>query len=169
MKKNMMTIVLIALAVVNVTLSAVLVFVVVPSATRTNNLVTKVMQILDLELESVEPTPELTVEDIAVYKMADNLIVNLAKSPGDTKNHYASFPVSLSENKKADDYATMSALVPEYEDIIKEIITEEFANYTIDSVSANKDVIKKEVIKRISELMNSDFIVNISFGNIILE
>ena len=95
--------------------------------------------------------------------------VNLAKSPGDTKNHYASFPVSLSENKKADDYATMSALVPEYEDIIKEIITEEFANYTIDSVSANKDVIKKEVIKRISELMNSDFIVNISFGNIILE
>jgi hypothetical protein len=51
---------------------------------------------------------------------------------------------------------------------IKEIVTEEFAKYTMDEVEANKNVIKQQVITRLSELFQSDFIINVSFGNIIL-
>lgn len=167
MKKNLATILLIAMAFVNLTLSIVLVFVVVPSATKTNKLVTRVMQILDLELESVEPTPELGVEDIEVYTFEQKVTVNLAKSNGDSNDHFAVFSVSLSMDKTNKDYSTKSALVSTNENNIKEIISEEFGKYTADTVLDDKEEIKEAILAQLAEYFNSDFIINISFGDIL--
>ena len=49
MKKNIFTIIIMALAVVNVVLTAVIVFTVVPSMNRTNNLIKQITQVIDLK------------------------------------------------------------------------------------------------------------------------
>lgn len=169
MKKNLPTILLIAMAFVNLTLSIVLVIAVVPAASKTNRAITKVMEILDLELESAEPTPELTVEDIDVYTFADKITVNLAKNANDSSNHYALFSVSLSMNKKNADYTKKKDLISAHETFIKEIISEEFGKYTTDTVLDNKEVIKEAILAGLADEFESDFIVNISFGDILVQ
>ena len=59
----MLTVLVLILCIVNLTLSAYIVFTVVPNAQRTDTLITKILQIIDLELES--PTPE--EEDTQTY------------------------------------------------------------------------------------------------------
>lgn len=169
MKKNLATILLIAMAFINLTLSIVLVIAVLPAADKTNRVVSKVIQILDLELESKEPTPELTVEDIDVHTFADKLTVNLAKTAGDSSQHYALFSVSLSMNKTAEDYSSKKELIAQRETIIKEYISDEFGKYTADTVQDNKEAIKKAVLAKLAEEFDSDFIVNVSFGEILVQ
>ena len=51
MKKNMLAVLILILIIVNITLTAVMMFTVVPNAKQTDNLITRLMQIIDLELE----------------------------------------------------------------------------------------------------------------------
>ena len=55
MKKNILTIVILAMCFVNIVLSAILIFVMIPTANKSIRLVNKVAQIIDLELESRKP------------------------------------------------------------------------------------------------------------------
>lgn len=169
MKKNLVTILLIAMAFMNLTLSVVLVIAVVPAATKTNRAVSKVIQILDLELESAEPTPELEVEDIEIYTFVDKITVNLAQTTGDNNSHYALVSVSLSMNKKSPDYEKKKELVSSRETIIKEIISEAFGKYTRETVLDNKSAIKDAILADLSGEFNSDFIVGVSFGDILVQ
>ena len=118
-------------------------------------------------MESVEPTPELGVEDIEVYTFEQKVTVNLAKSNGDSNDHFAVFSVSLSMDKTNKDYSTKSALVSTNENNIKEIISEEFGKYTADTVLDDKEEIKEAILAQLAEYFNSDFIINISFGDIL--
>lgn len=166
MKKNILTIIIMALTLINVVLSAVIIFAIVPTSNKTNRIITRVAQVIDLELESPENgAAQIAVSDIETYKIADKLTMNLKKS--DKDDHYAIAYVSLSINKKHDDYSELNPLIGQYENEMKEIVTDEFSRYTIDNVRENKDKIKEQVLIRIQELFKSDFIINVSFGNIL--
>jgi flagellar FliL protein len=156
-----------AIVLINTVLTAVLIFVIVPTSNKTNQLVTKVASIVDLELESPDAaTEEIAVSDIATYDIADKLTVNLAKT--DDTAHYALLYVSLSMNMKHPDYESLNPKIAENENAIKEIVTEEFGRYSIDDVTPNKNAIKEAILTRIQELFQSDFIINVSFGNMVL-
>ena len=51
MKKNILTIVIMAATLINLVLSAVMIFSVVPAMNKTSNLVDKVASVVDLEIE----------------------------------------------------------------------------------------------------------------------
>jgi len=166
MKKNILTIIIMAMCLVNITLSAILIFVMVPTANKTLKLVGKVAQIIDLELESPENDVEnLSVSDIETYLFAEKLTCRL-KDSNDGKDHYAVLYLSLSLNKTHDDYEKLQPYIAQYENNIKEIVTDEFAKFTKDEVVDKKEKIKNQVLVRIQELFKSDFIINVSFGNI---
>lgn len=168
MKKNILTIIILAMSLINIVMSAVLIFVVVPTSNKTNNLVSKIASIIDLELESpVAGEAEISVSDITTHPIADKLTINLKES--DDLSHYAVVIVSLSINNKNEEAATLEPFITDNENAIKEIVTEEFSKFTIDEVINNKSVIKENILTRIHELFNSDFIINVSFGNIILQ
>ena len=61
------------------------------------------------------------------------------------------------------DYEELSPIISKYEHNIKEIVSDEFAKYTIDEAKAMKDKIREQVTIRIQELFKSDFIINVSF------
>lgn len=167
MRKNILTIIIMAICLANLALTAVLVFAIVPEANKSVKLINKVAQIVDLELESPENEIEnLNVSDIETYLFEDKLTCRLADR-GDGEEHYAILYLSLSLNKTHDDYEKLQPYVSQYENDIKEIVTDEFAKYTIDEVVDKKDEIKNQVLARIQELFKSDFVINVSFGNII--
>lgn len=166
MKKNILTIIIMIMCLTNIVLSAILIFVMVPTTNKTINLVNKVAEIIDLELGSDDET-NLSVSDIETYLVEERLTCRLAKS--DDFEHYAALYLSLSLNKTHEDYTELQPYVAQYENEMKEIVTDEFAKYTIDEVVENKDKIKDQVLIRIQELFKSDFIINVSFGNIVYQ
>lgn len=171
MKRNMLSIVILALIVVNVILSAIIMFVALPSINRTNKIINKVGSIIDLEKETANSdtaTENISIEDISTYNVEDKLIVYLKQS-SDGSKHYAMLSVTLSINKKHKDTEKYEVLIPQHENSIKEIVTEEFSKYTVENINNNKEAIKNDSLHRIKELFDSDFIINISFGNLTLE
>lgn len=172
MKKNLLTIIILALGILNMILTAVLVFAVVPTTIRTNNLISKVASAIDLELESdseEDGESQVSIEDIEVYDIKDPIIINLKPEANDTTKHYAQVYVSLSLNTKSKDYKTLQPTVEANESAITEIVNDEFAKYTVNNVLDNKEKIKEEILKKVQELFQSDFIISISIGKIVVE
>ncbi len=170
MKKNILAIFILATTVINLTLTAVSLFVVIPSTKRTDNLVKKVVSIIDLELES--PIKGLnddgiSIEDITTHEIND-MTVNLKKS-SDSKAHYAAVNCTLSLNKKAKDYAKKEPLITEQEGYIREVIQTEIGNYTFDTILDNKDNIRTAIQETLNVKFNSDFIVRVSFSSFIVK
>jgi flagellar FliL protein len=174
MKKNMLAILILALCILNVVLGAVIVFTVVPTTVRTNNLITKVSSAIDLELSSSSSSTEtqaavVDVADLEGYPILEDSPLNLKKDVNDTVSHYALVSVSLSLNKKSKDYKSLQPTIETNKSNITEIISDEFSKYTFNNVSDNKENIKVEILRRIQEYFKSDFITNISFGKFITQ
>jgi flagellar FliL protein len=166
MKKNIFTVIIMAITLINTVLLAVLIFAIVPTANKTMKLIDRVNSIVDLELESPEEeAEEISVSDIATYTIADKLTIDLISDDG--KSHYAVVKVSISMNSKNEDYTALSAKMEENELAIKEIVSDEFGKYSKDEVKPNKDIIKDQIIIRLQEYFKSDFIINVSFGDLI--
>jgi flagellar FliL protein len=155
------------MTLINVVLTAVIIFVIVPTSNKTTDLVAKVASIIDLELESPDGDSEdsIAVSDIGTFAVPDKLQINLLST--DDVSHYAIMSVTLSINKKNKDTADLEPLITDNVENIKEIVTDEFSKYSMDNVKENKNIIKQNILTRIQELFKSDFIINVSFGNII--
>jgi flagellar FliL protein len=171
MKKNILTIIILATTLINMTLMIVMLFVFLPNVKQTNNLITKVAQTVDLELENVVVKEDkVSISDIEPYKPTDasGLTINLKKEPGDNKTHYAAVKWSLVLNKNHKDFSKMNPLVEANEGRIKEIIRTEVEKYTINTV--NKETIKDDVLKILQDdVFGSDFIISVSFSDFVTE
>ena len=171
MKRNLLTIIILALGILNMVLTAVIVFAVVPTTMRTNSLISKVASTIDLELEgpSTKDGKQIDIADIEVYQIPEDMTINLKNDANDDKNHYALVSVSLSINTKSEDYKVLQPTIATNQSSITEIINDEFSKYTVSTVTANKENIKAEILERLQELFKSDFIISISVGKLVVE
>lgn len=168
MRKNILTVIIMAITLINTVLLAVLIFAIVPTANKTMKLIDRVNSIVDLELEAPGGEAEvISVSDIATYTIPDKLTINLKSE--DSDSHYAVMKVSISMNSKDEDYTVLSEKMSDNELTIKEIVSDEFGKYTKDEVKPNKELIKNQIIIRLQEYFNSDFIINVSFGDLITQ
>lgn len=169
MKKNILTIIILAISLINTALIAVMIFTIVPAANNTNHLVDKVMSIIDLELENPDGSSNVSVKDIAYYTLTDTVQCSLTSNDG--TDHYLKVDVTLSENKKNEDYADLNGSVSDNEKAMSGIISNVFSQYTKDEVKkqATQDKIKKEILTQIHKLFNSNFIINVTFNNLLVQ
>lgn len=166
MKKNLMTMIILAMGIINVLLTAVIVFTMVPNTIKTNKLIDKVASSIDLEIEPTRESSEnnnVKIEDIEVYPLTEEITINLKEGS------YALVSASLSINTKSKDYKALNSKVATNESSLTEIIRDEFSKYNKDTVLANKDMIKEDIVERIQEYFGSDFIIGISLGKLIVE
>ena len=72
MKKNIFSVIIAALTVINVILTAIMFFVMLPTFQKTNNLITQVASVLNLELdqEDSEGAQDYTLKDLEQYSVA---------------------------------------------------------------------------------------------------
>lgn len=175
MKKNMLTIIVIALCIINLALSAVVVFTVVPTSNKTNALISQVASVIDLELESPDPKYTISMTDLDVVSISGTLMINLKGTEGQKQDPFAIIDeVTIYLNKKAEDYSTYQLVdgaggILSYSTTIQEIITDTVSRYTKDEVQNNRDMVKQEVLSKIQERFGTTTIADISFKNLRLQ
>lgn len=171
MKKNIFSIIILALVVVNLILTAVMMFSVVPASKKSNQLITQVCSALDLELEAnAEETGESTIsiDQIAVYDIADQMTVNLAKD-ADGQDHYAVFSVTISMDTKNDDYETYGSTISEKESLIKSEIINVVSSFTLEQAQSNKSDMQSQILANLQKMFDSDFIIDVAFRDIVFQ
>jgi len=172
MKKNMLTIVVIAVCVLNLVLSAVVVFTVIPTANKTNALISQVASIIDLELESPNPKYEVVMTDLQAVTLSGTLTINLKSVEGQLKDPFVVIDeVTVYLNKKGEDYDDLmgESGITTYGTTIQEIVTDTFSKYTKDEVQNNRDLIKQEILQNIHGRFGTTTISDISFKNLRLQ
>ena len=161
MKKNLMTVIILALVLVNLVLTAILAFTIIPQTRKSN-------QLIDLELEdgSSKDTAAVPVEDIEVYDIEASFTVNLSPS-GDGKDHVAVFSIGLSLNTKSDGYKSIGTEgLKAKETLIKNDINTIVSGYTMEQFREDEQSVKDAILEDLQEMFGSDFIVGVSFSSV---
>lgn len=170
MKKNLMSVIILALVLVNVVLSGIIMFSTVSANKKTVALVDNIASVLELELTDGSNSEEMAetvvaVQDSQVYDIADSMTIALRQS-ADGKDHFAMVEVSFSLNMKHDDYKEFQPLLAERESKIKSVIIDVIGGYTKEEASANVPALQQEILKKVQTLFGSDFIYEAYFRDI---
>jgi len=171
MKKNMLSVLILALLIVNLALTGIMMFSMMSTTKKTNKLIDGISTALSLEVATpdAEDAPDATdvaMEDIEIYQIADQMTIGLAKG-ADGKAHYCLVSVSLSINKKDADYEKYQPTLAAQEDILKDIIFQTVGAHPIEEAESNQDGLRQEILEAIQKQYNSKFVYNIVFRDII--
>lgn len=174
MKKNMISIIILALLIVNIVLTAIMMFSVTNASKKTAALVDNIATALDLELTAQNGGEDAEEEvvpmtDTETYQISDSMTIPLKSGEGDDEDHYCLVSVTLSINTKDKGYKTYGSDLSEQENLIKSEINDTFAQYTVDEAKNNQDQIKQEILERVQTMFDSKFIYNVSFSDIMFQ
>lgn len=169
MKKNLISVIILALLVVNIVLTAIMMFSVTSASRKTAALVDNIATALDLELTA--QTGEAGVQnipmtDIEVYDISEDMTIPL-KAGEDGEAHYCLLSASFSINTKADGYKTYGSDLSAQEKLIMGEINTVFSQYTMEEAKENEMQIKEEILSRVQKMFDSDFIFNVSFSSVV--
>lgn len=173
MKKNLMSVIILALCLVNLILNALIVFVCVPSNKKVNKLVTDIASVLNLELEGADE-PKVKVEDIATFTSSENITVKL-KADGSTNAdgsplvRYAQVGITISMDSSSKEFANINSLISSSEGLINDVIMNVVSNYTAAEIDTPeiKEAIKKEILEKLQKKFGSTCIFSIDFKSLI--
>lgn len=168
MKKSLINILILALVVTNVVLTAVLVFTIVPTMKKTDNLITKIVSAIDLELEyplSGSKETTVSIDKIEVYDIEKQLLINLEKGD-DGLEHYVVLYATLSLDTSHEDYRNYYESLSTKESLITSEIISIVSGYTIDEARGNMADLKAEILLAVQSLYQSEFIIDVSFRDI---
>ena len=111
MKKSLLTVITFALVLINLVLTGLMAFAIVPEVKNVNALISKVASAIDLDMQVANASKgnsNVDLANVSSYTLADKLNINL-KDNGDGKQHFASMSVTLYVNTASDSYSKYSA------------------------------------------------------------
>ena len=128
-----MTVLILALLIVNIGLTSVMLVSIVSTNKKTAQLVDNIATAMNLEL-TVPGTEEVTtvaLTDTEVYNIGDTMTIPLKSEPG-AKQDYIMFDISFSINKKSKDYKTYGSTetMDSYKTLIQDAITATVSAHT---------------------------------------
>ncbi len=170
MRKNLLSIIILALLVVNIVMTAFMMITVIPANKKTIALVGDVAAAMNLELSDpsimASSTVNVSVEDTVTYDIADQMTISLRRGD-DGKDHYAIVSVSLCMDSKHADYGTYGSDLASKESMIKNEINDAIGQLTYDECLAmTTSEIQNLVLKKIQTMYSSDFVYKIVFRDI---
>lgn len=176
MKKNLLSVLILALLIVNIVLNAIVMISVTSTNKKTAALIGNIATILNLELENgseEEGEAVVTMEDTATYDIADKLTIPLRveseESGGDGKQHFLVVSVSLAMNIKDKDYETFGTeeAMKTKEGMIKGEITDAISGYTLTDVQKDGEAVRTDILDRLQKMFDSKFIYKVTFRDFI--
>ena len=167
MKKNLMSVLILALVIVNLVLTAILTITILPQTKKSNELINQVCSAINLELQSGElkDVSSLSVDQLDTYNLPDSLTINL-KNSEDSSAHYAIVNVSIYMDKDNDGYKTYGSKMEEKQTLIENEVNNTIRQYTMEEMNANQEDVQTEITRRLQNLFDSDFIVGVGFSKI---
>ena len=178
MKKNLLTIIILAFQVVQVAMLGLLLFSVMSTNSKTAKIVADIADAVELEQSGGNAGGASTVETLALadqetYVIAgeDKLMVPL-RIGQDGNQHYLQAEVQLLVNKTHEDYEKYgtAAQLDAFKSRIKTVVTDTLQNYTIDQAQdvALRPEIANAVMKALQNLYEgSEFIYKVEFSSFI--
>ncbi len=170
MKKNLLSILILALLIVNIALNAVIMISVTSTNKKTAAVIGDIASILNIEVENAKDDaaekPAVSIADTVMYNIEDQMTIPL-KAGDDGQQHFALVSVSLAMNSTHDDYKTYGETISDKESLIKGEIREVVSSYTIDQIPRDVDLMTADILKRVQTMFDSDFIYKITFRDII--
>ena len=175
MKKNLLSVLILVLMIVNIALSAVMMTNVISTNKKTAELMDSIGVAMNLELYTPGAGPEVSLSDTYTHVM-DQMMIPLAysqvtNSDGTTstssKQVYLVFDISLLMDKTHDDFAQYSGSIADYDSMIKDVVERVVSNYTEEECRASfTGDIRNEMLTAIQNLFESKFIYGITLSNI---
>ena len=171
MKKNLLSILILALVLVNLVLNIVIIFSVLPAANKTNKMVTQICSILDIELAAdEEKSGKVSMDKLAVYELSEGATMTMNFKGGeDGKAHYLVTSVSISMNTENEGYKKYGETISAKESIIKGEINNVVSSHTVEEYQVDAAGIREEIVKNLQEMFDSDFIVDVTFSDVIYQ
>lgn len=173
MKKNLVTVVILAISIINLFFNILLVFVFVPSTTKVNKLVTEISKVLDIEIaaKNAENGGLIDVSDLAAFQLEQSNPINLAVDPNevdaDKKIHAVQYGMTINLNKTAADYETVNQTLTDSTALIYDMTRDIIGKYTYSQaidVEVQREI-KEEILKSLQDTFNTDTIYSVSFYN----
>ena len=170
MKKNLLSVLILALMIVNVAISVITMISITGTNKKTAALVDTIATVLNLELVSDEEDAEssISLADTEIYTISEAMTIPLNPN-GESKPVYMLCKVSLSINMKDEDYKTYnSETLGTYEEYIKQEIEGVVSSYTMDYLSdpVNREEVKKEVLQEIQKFLGSKVVYDIAISDV---
>lgn len=174
MKKNLISIVILALLIVNIVLTAIMMFSVVGTSRKTAALVDNIATALNLELAAngngeEDEAVSVPMADIATYDVAGGEKMTIQLKSNDDEQHFCIVSVTLSMNTKDKTYKKFGETLSERDTLIKGEIFDVFGQYTVEEAKNNQEEIKDKILERIQTMFDSEFIFNVVFNDIMIQ
>lgn len=171
MKKNLLSILILALLVVNLVLTGIMMFSVTGAMNKTSALVSDISTALSLELDkdNAEKETEITIADIETYDIAEQMKITLLPSEGDTKAHICIVSVSLLINTKHEDYSKLNPLIVDRESMIKSTVNEVISGYTYTQALNDQKGMRDAVRSAVQDIFQSEFILDVNFRECLIQ
>lgn len=172
MKKNIFSVIITALTVINVVLTAVMFFVMLPTFQKTNNLITQVASVLNLELDAdgdAGSDEDYSLKDLESVPVAfeEQQTLNLQVG-SDGKAHYAMLDgYTLSVYKKDKGYKDTKAILENNQAEITDIIRSVIQSHKADDLS--QDQVQKEALEKIQEHLDSKAVKKVILDNFMFQ
>lgn len=165
MKKSLLNLITLILVLTNTILTAVMVFVIVPSMQDSNRIIKKVAQAINLELDTTDKTDlsNVPLEDCETFDLDTKLTIALKKG-SDGKDHYAVIYPTLLLYKEGSDYSKKHSTLTEKKALATQHIQEIVQKYTANELQTDPDTIREEVLADLQGIFGDDFIVQVIFG-----
>lgn len=172
MKKNILSILILALLVVNIVMTAIMMFSVTGAMKSTTTLVGKIATVLDIELASSQDEENVSIENTQVYTIAEAMTIPLKTSEvkdGETpKDHYAMMKVTIYMNTKHEDYEKYGTAeqLSAREEMIKSEIISVVRSHTLEEFKNDSEGIYAEIVAKLQKMYNSRFIYKVACGDV---
>lgn len=173
MKKNLISVIILAMVVANFILTVLMVFTIWPQSQKTNNLIDKICSAIDLDLNCNGGTgmSNVPIENIEDYTLngGEELTVNLAKGE-DGKDHYAVLIISLSLNNQSEGYEKFGPEeLAKKENIILNNVNQVIRQFTKEDFRDTQKV-QDAILENLQKMFGeSDFIVGVNFSKVVTE
>ncbi len=174
MKKSMLNVITLALVLINLVLTVVLTFSLVSTNNKTNGLITKVAEIIELDVGGINPDGTISgtvnVDDIQYVdiKNGDNDNITVSFSSGG-KTHYVVLYVTVGLNTKSEDYETKSVSVQNGMRLMTSTVTNEVIKYNYDAVQANKQTIEKAILESLQQQFQTKMICSVTISEVLVQ
>lgn len=176
MKKNLFSIIIIALLVVNVVMTGIMMISMMGTNKKTADLVSDIAAVLNLELGVGEEEEEVEIpmsqqfiwnlEGTMTIPLQSEDVLDADGNVTGSKDHYIAFEVSFSLDTKGKGYKEYGANIADYESVVKDAITATVSKHTIEECRTDFDTIRDEILVAVQDLFDKEFVYKVAINGI---
>lgn len=170
MKKNLLTVLILALMIVNIVLTTIIMVSVISANKKTAELVGNVAAALNVQFTAPgsegEAEPAVSLENTQVYPLPESLMIQVSTAEGGSV--YFIFDMSLSMDIKGKGYKKLGENITSggYDSVIEDLVNSIVGAHTEEECRNDIDSIKQEILQAIQNLTGYDFVYKINISNI---